>query len=316
MSSSTPSAATVQDDPSDYDVRWLDSIPFWGVHLLAAAGIAYYGWSWSGFALTMAVYFLMIFAVTGGMHRYFSHRTYKTSRAFQFVLALLGTFTTQKGVLWWAAHHRHHHKYSDMPEDVHSPRQRGFYWSHMGWILVRKHNVVHWDRIKDLSKFPELVFLQKYQMAFVVGWAASFYFGAEALGYSGVHALLWGYFVQQVLCWHGTFTINSFTHIWGRRRYATTDDSKNSLILALVTLGEGWHNNHHYYQRSTSQGFYWWEIDITYYILKGLSFIGLVSGVSRPPRHVRDAHHAAQGEAVEAPAAPAVAEATAPVARV
>ncbi len=279
-----------KETDADLKIRWLDTIPFWTVHALAVAGLAYYGWSWSWFGLTAAVYFVMMFAVTGGMHRYFSHRSFKAGRGFQFFLALLGTFTTQKGVLWWAAHHRHHHKYSDMPEDVHSPLQKGFFWSHMGWILVRKHNVVHWDRIKDLAKYPELRFLQRFELAVVVAWAASFYFGAEALGYSGVHALLYGYFVQQVLLWHGTFTINSFTHIWGRRRYKTTDDSRNSLFFALLTLGEGWHNNHHYYQRSTSQGFYWWEIDITYYLLKMFSLVGLCSDVVRPPLHVREAH--------------------------
>ncbi len=297
MSSRNPSTLTPTDSADDYKLRLVNNLPFWGVHAAALAGIIYYGWSWSGFALTMAVYFVMIFAVTGGLHRYFSHRTFKTGRVFQFILALLGTVTTQKGVLWWAAHHRHHHKYSDEPEDVHSPRQRGFWWSHCGWILVKKHNVVHWDRVKDLSKYPELVFLQRFNMLFVVAWAASFYFGAEALGYSGTHALLWGYFVQQVLLWHGTFTINSFTHIWGRKRYRTSDDSRNSFFFALITLGEGWHNNHHFYQRSTSQGFFWWEIDITYYILKMLSWTRLVSGVSRPPRHVRDAYLTEPAEA-------------------
>jgi len=280
-------AMSVKTD--EYRIRWVEIVPFLAVHAIAIAGIAYYGWSWSGFALSMAVYGVMIFAITGGLHRYFSHRAYKTNRAFQFVLALLGTFVTQKGVLWWAAHHRHHHKYSDTPDDVHSPIQRSFWWAHVGWILVQKNKAIRWEKIPDLAKYPELRWLQKHEMKIVVAFATSMFFIPQLFGASGTWGLLWGYFVMTTFLWHGTFTINSFTHLWGRKRYASGDESRNSLLFALITFGEGWHNNHHYYQRSTSQGFYWWEIDITYYILKVLSWTGVVWDVKRPPRHIRDA---------------------------
>jgi stearoyl-CoA desaturase (delta-9 desaturase) len=241
------------------------------------------GWSWAGLGLALAMYFLRMFGITAGYHRYFSHRSFKTSRVGQFVLALLGTLAAQKGVLWWAAHHRHHHKYSDQPDDVHSPRQRGFFWSHVGWILSRKHQVLHWDRVKDLARYPELRFLQRFELLITVGFATLLYVVA-----GGFWGLLWGFFVSTTLLWHGTFTINSFAHIIGRRRYDTTDDSRNSFLLALITMGEGWHNNHHYYQRATAQGFYWWEIDVSYYVLLAMSWLGLVWDVSKPPRAVRD----------------------------
>jgi stearoyl-CoA desaturase (delta-9 desaturase) len=273
----------------DYRVRWLDIVPFIAVHVLAVAGIIYYGWSWTGFALAMSVYAVLMFGVTAGYHRYFAHRSYKTSRAFQFILALLGTFNTQRGVLWWAAHHRHHHKYSDQPEDTHSPVQLGFLWSHVGWILVRRNNAIRTEYIPDLMKYPELRWLQRHEMKIVVAFAASTFLVARAFGADGAWGVLWGYFVATTLLWHGTFTINSFTHIIGRRRYATTDNSRNHWLLALITHGEGWHNNHHYYQRSAAQGFYWWELDVSYYVLRMLQAARLVSGVSGPPRRIRDA---------------------------
>jgi stearoyl-CoA desaturase (delta-9 desaturase) len=279
-SPSSAPARTAQAD--DYRIRWMSTIPFWGVHVTAVAGVIWLGWSWSGLALAIALYFGRMFGITAGFHRYFSHRSFKTGRVMQFLLALLGGLSTQKGVLWWAAHHRNHHKFSDEPEDVHSPRQRGFFWSHMGWILVKKHDVVHWDRIPDLAKYPELRFLTRYDMWITAAFAVLLY----VVG--GAWALVWGYFVSTTLLWHGTFTINSFSHIIGRRRYETTDDSKNNWLLALLTMGEGWHNNHHYYQRSVRQGFYWWEIDLTYYVLVAMSWIGLVSDLQTVPEHVRD----------------------------
>ena len=221
------SAAVVHSDPpvdapDAYRVRWIMNLPFWGVHVTAIVGVILLGWSWTGFALAIGLYYARLFAITAGYHRYFSHRSYKTSRAMQFVLALLGVMTTQKGPLWWAAHHRRHHKYSDEPEDVHSVRQRGFWWSHFGWILVNRHWDTEWHRVKDLAKYPELRFLNRYYTLFDVGFAAALYF------IGGVHALIWGYFVSTALAWHGTFTINSLAHLWGSRRYATSDDSRQN----------------------------------------------------------------------------------------
>jgi stearoyl-CoA desaturase (delta-9 desaturase) len=279
-------------DPLD-DLRWLDNIPFWGVHIAAIVGVVMLGFSWAGVAWFAATYFSRMFGITGGYHRYFSHRTYKAGRVVQFFLALLGALSVQKGPLWWAAHHRNHHKFSDEPEDVHSPRQRGFWWSHMGWILVKRHAATHTERVKDLAAFPELRFLERFHMLFVLAFAVGLYL----LG--GATALVWGFFVSTTLLWHGTFTINSLAHVWGKRRYETTDDSRNNPVLAILTMGEGWHNNHHYYQRSARQGFYWWEVDISFYILKTMELVGLVSDVQGVPKHVRDQTGKRAGAAAE-----------------
>ena len=256
------------------------SVPFYLVHVVAVAGVLWSGWSWKGFALALALYYLRIFGVTGGYHRYFSHRTYRTSRAFQFVLAVLAQSSVQKGALWWAAHHRHHHKHSDGIEDPHSFRERGFWYSHVGWILSRETEDTDYSRIPDLARYPELRWLNNWHVVPGVALAVGLYL------VGGWHALLWGFFVSTVATWHGTFTINSLSHWWGNRRYSTTDESRNNPVLAILTMGEGWHNNHHFYARSCRQGFFWWEIDLTYYVLKALSVVGIVWDIQVPPQEV------------------------------
>lgn len=261
----------------DRKIHRTRSIPFFVLHGVALAGVFLVPFAWKWVGLCVGMYYLRMFAITGGYHRYFSHRTYKTSRAFQFFMALLAQSSAQKGALWWAANHRHHHKFSDMQEDIHSPLHDGFFWSHVGWILSPENDKTHWDLIPDFKKFPELVWLDKYPHAPAVALAVILF----ALG--GAPALMWGFFMSTVLLWHGTFTINSLSHVYGTRRYTTTDTSRNNFWLALLTLGEGWHNNHHCYQSSTNQGFFWWEIDITYYVLKGLSKVGIVWDLRKPP---------------------------------
>jgi stearoyl-CoA desaturase (delta-9 desaturase) len=259
---------------------------FWGVHLAALVGIILLGWSWLGLALALALYLPRMFFITAGYHRYFSHRSYKTSRWFQFLLAFGAEVTAQKGVLWWAAHHRVHHKLSDQPGDLHSVRQAGFWWAHMGWILSRDLEDTDLAKIKDLARYPELRWLSRHwYLPPILAAVATFLIG-------GWFGLVWGFFACQVLTWHGTFTINSLSHLWGGRRYATTDDSRNNPVLALITLGEGWHNNHHHYQVSCRQGFYWWEVDVTYYVLRGLAAIGVVWDLHGVPAHIRDVHAA------------------------
>jgi stearoyl-CoA desaturase (delta-9 desaturase) len=260
-------------------VTW-KSVPFIGVHVAAVVGVCMLGWSWPGFALAMVLYYVRMFGITAGYHRYFAHRSYKMGRVMQFLMALLGTTSVQKGVLWWAAHHRTHHKYSDEPEDLHSVRQRGFWWSHVGWILSTEHEETDWKRIQDFARYPELVWLNRWHLVVAVALATLLF----ALG--GAFALVWGFFVSTTLLWHGTFTINSLAHVFGRRRYPTTDDSRNNWFLALITMGEGWHNNHHHYQRSTSQGFFWWEIDTAMYVLRAMSWLRLVTDLSTPPERV------------------------------
>ncbi len=257
------------------------TLPFWGVHVLAIAGVAITGLSWLGLLWCALMYAPRMFFVTGAYHRYFSHRSYKTSRWFQFLLALGATFTAQKGPLWWAAHHRVHHKLSDMPGDLHSVKQSGFWWSHMGWILARDLEGTDLSRIKDFSKYPELRWLDRW---WIVPPVAA---GVLAYMIGGFWGLTWAFAVPQVLCWHGTFTINSLSHLWGGRRYATEDDSRNNLVLALITMGEGWHNNHHHYQVAARQGFYWWEIDCTYYVLRALAAVGLIWDIHGVPEHIK-----------------------------
>jgi stearoyl-CoA desaturase (delta-9 desaturase) len=264
----------------DRSIHGAKSLPFFAVHVAAIVGVGVLGWSWRGFALAVALYYVRMFGVTAGYHRYFSHRSFNTSRPMQLVLAVLAMTSSQKGVLWWSGHHRAHHKFSDQEGDVHSVLREGFLWSHLGWILSRKYEETDHARVRDLSRFPELVWLDRFWLLIPVSLGV----GLFAIG--GWFTLVWGFFVSTVMLWHGTFTINSLTHMFGRRRYVTTDNSRNSLILALITMGEGWHNNHHYYQRSAQQGFFWWEIDLTYYVLRVLGALGLVWDLVPPPRHV------------------------------
>jgi len=252
---------------------------FWGVH--AACLLAFYtGVTWSAFLVCVTLYWLCMFGITAGYHRYFAHRSFKTGRVFQFVLALLGTLSVQKGVLWWAANHRVHHRFSDQEGDVHSPVQRGLWWSHVGWILVEDHEATLVDRIPDMAGYPELRWLNEHFLVPPVAMAVAL------LLTGGLTWLVWGFFVCITLVWHSTFAINSIAHTFGSRRYATADQSRNNFWLALLTMGEGWHNNHHRYMSSVRQGFFWWEIDASYYVLVALSWLGVVWDLRQPPRHV------------------------------
>lgn len=197
----------------------------------------------------------------------------------QFFIAFLAQSSAQKGILWWAGHHRHHHKFSDASDDLHSPHQEGFWWSHMGWFLFDNMNTDP-KLLREFRQYPELIWLdrQPYTAAIIVG--------VLTFVLAGWGGLIVGFMWSTVLVWHATFTINSLAHTFGSQRYETRDESRNNWLLALITLGEGWHNNHHHYQSSTRQGFFWWEIDITYYILKLMSKIGLVWDLREPPQKV------------------------------
>jgi stearoyl-CoA desaturase (delta-9 desaturase) len=260
------------------------SIPFWGSHILATISLISVGWEPRWLIGTAVVYAVGMFFTTAAYHRYFSHRSFKTSRPFQFLLAIGATITCQKGPLWWAACHRHHHKHSDTPEDAHSAQLRGFLWSHMGWFLGDEFRRPDYRAVGDLAKYPELRLMDRLSVCFI----PALIYAVLMYTLAGPTAFAYLTFFPLVLIWHGTFTINSLAHIFGRRRYATTDHSKNNALLALITLGEGWHNNHHHYQRSCRQGFRWYEIDITYMILRVLSWFGLVWDLGEPPRHIVD----------------------------
>ncbi len=258
------------------------------IHICALLTI-YAGFSWAALMLCIALYVIRMFAITAGFHRLLSHRSYKTGRVFQFLIALIGTAAAQKGPLWWAASHRHHHRHSDTELDLHSPRSRGMWWAHVGWVMSDEHDDTDFALIKDLSKFPELLWLDRYffvpplmliPLLLILGAVVTH---VSSIELTPLQALTWGGFLSTVLLYHGTFTINSLAHVIGSRRYETADDSRNSFILALITLGEGWHNNHHRYPSSERQGFMWWEIDMSHYILRAFSWTGLVWDLKAPP---------------------------------
>lgn len=277
---------------------WIGSSAFVGVHL--ACLLAFYtGVSWAAVGMLVFTYTARMFGITGAFHRYFSHRTYKTSRFFQFCLAWLGTSSAQQGPLWWAAHHRHHHRFSDQENDIHSPVQHGFFWSHVGWIVCKKYEKTNFSAIPDFAKYPELRFLNNFHIIPPIVLALTVYGIGEllatyapSLGTNGLQMLVWGFFISTTLLYHCTFFINSVAHVIGKRRFETKDASRNNWWLAILTLGEGWHNNHHRCPYSERQGIYWWEIDISHYILTGLSWMGLVWDLQKPPKTIyEEAEH-------------------------
>jgi stearoyl-CoA desaturase (Delta-9 desaturase) len=260
---------------ADHLPNWLKTAPFVALHL-ALVAVFFVDVSWQVVLLCFATYFWRMFGVTAGYHRYFAHRSYKTSRVFQFVLAWLGCSCLQKGPLWWASHHRQHHRYSDTPQDPHSPHETTFWWSHVGWILSTEHVPTPWASISDWAKYRELRWLDNYH------WVPGLCLAVACWLIAGWSGLVWGFVVSTILLYHAVFTINSLSHLFGKRRYDTHDDSRNNWMLALITLGEGWHNNHHHYQSSVNQGFYWWEIDISYSIVWLLSKVGLTWDLRKP----------------------------------
>jgi stearoyl-CoA desaturase (delta-9 desaturase) len=292
-------AATPESTPAR-QIDWLRTLPFIGMHL-ACLGVIWVGWSPVAVGTAVALYLTRMFAITGFYHRYFSHRTFKTSRVLQFVFAVIGAASVQRGPIWWAAHHRHHHLTTEQEDDPHSPVHHGLWFSHTGWFLTRKHFPVIEERVRDLKRFPELRFLDRFDILVPILLAVTLLLTgmalethAPGLSTSGGQMLVWGFFISTVALYHGTFTINSLAHRWGRRRYATADNSRNNFWLALLTLGEGWHNNHHHYPASVRQGFYWWEIDMTYYILRLMAALGLVWELKPVPVRVKESNRVAE----------------------
>jgi len=260
---------------------WAKSGPFILLHL-ACLMVLFVTPSVTAVVLCVLFYVARMFGITAGFHRYFSHRSYKTSRFFQFCLAWLGCSALQRGPLWWSSHHRHHHQHSDQDNDVHSPIVQTFWYSHIGWVISSDANHVDWRNIKDIAKFAELRWLDRNH------WVPGLTLAVICYLIDGWSGVAWGFLLSTVILYHGTFTINSLTHLFGKRRFPTTDESRNHWLLAIITLGEGWHNNHHYYQVSANQGFYWWEYDISFAILRFLSWFGLVWDLKRPPAKILD----------------------------
>ena len=279
MSDDAPEALDREDDER---IDWVRAIPFLALHL-ACLGPIWVGFSWTALWTCIALYLVRMFFITGFYHRYFSHRAFRTSRTFQFVMGVLGCTAGQRGPLWWASHHRHHHGHADEHDDVHSPGQHGIVWAHTGWFLTRGNYATRWRFVRDWSRFPELRWLNRLDwVPFVLLGIGTYASGhalavhAPGLGTDGPQMLVWGFFISTVAVYHGTYTINSLAHRFGRRRFATRDSSRNNFWLSLLTLGEGWHNNHHHYPATVRQGFYWWELDPTWYGLIALSWTRLI----------------------------------------
>jgi len=284
--------------PSKQDVaperfNWFRCLPFIALHAMCF-GVFWVGWSWFAISACLAIYLLRMFAITGFYHRYFSHKSFKTSRFMQFLFGVAGCAAVQRGPLWWAAHHRTHHQHSDGERDVHSPVRRGFWWSHVGWFTCDAHFATNKERVRDLSKFPELRFLDRFDILIPVALATALFAGgallarhAPGLGTNGPQLLIWGFFISTALLFHATAAINSLAHVFGRRRFAVADNSRNNFWLALLTLGEGWHNNHHRWPTSVRQGFLWWEIDLTYYGLRLMKSLGLIWDLKSVPAKVK-----------------------------
>lgn len=267
-------------------------IPFIILHL-GCLGVIWTGWSWTAVIIAVALYLVRMFAVTGFYHRYFCHRAYRASRAWQFVFGLIGLTSVQRGPLWWASVHRHHHAHSEEETDAHSPVQKGFLWSHIGWLTSSKNFPTDYKLVRDLQKYPELVFLNRFDLIgplllavalLLTGWGLQVY--APGLGTNAGQLLVWGFFISTTFLFHATCAVNSFAHTLGTKRFETEDESRNSFILAIITLGEGWHNNHHHFQSSARQGIYWWEIDISYYVLKTMAAFGIIRDLREVPARV------------------------------
>lgn len=273
-------------------VNRMRCIPFFALHALCLGAI-FTGVSLAAVVVCMSLYFIRMFAITAFYHRYFAHKSFRTSRGWQFFFAALGNSAAQRGPLWWAAHHRKHHKHSDSHEDLHSPVAHGFWFSHVGWFTCNEGFSTDHEAVKDWAQYPELRWLNRFDMVApailaMMTWVLGAVLEAHQpqWGTNGAQMFVWGFCISTVLLFHGTFTINSLGHVWGRRRFKTRDQSRNNLLLALLTLGEGWHNNHHRFAASARQGFYWWEIDLTYYLLLGLRQLGIVTDLKPVPSKV------------------------------
>jgi stearoyl-CoA desaturase (delta-9 desaturase) len=269
----------------DDKLNFRSSLAFFAVHLVPFLAI-FTGVTRTAVILAVVTFTTRMFCITAGYHRYFSHKSYRLNRCSQFVLAFGGTMASQKGPLWWAAHHRNHHRFSDTERDVHSPK-RGFWWSHVGWILCDKYNQADMSQIRDFAKYPEIRFINKHD------WIGPWTLAVTCYLIGGWSGLVIGFFLSTVVLWHVTFTVNSVAHVMGRRAYETDDTSRNTLLVALATGGEGWHNNHHRYPWSARQGFRWWQIDMTYYTLRVLSWVGIVRDLRPvPPTVIEEARAA------------------------
>lgn len=286
--------------PGEQSTRGVIFYLYWLMHVLGIGLLFFVEFSWQVVVLFVVNYFVGMFFVTAGYHRYFSHRSYQLKRIPQFILAWCAQISAQKGVLWWAANHRDHHLHSDTEEDLHSPVQFGFWYSHMGWIFDDRSKGYNAKKIQDFSKFPELRWLNKYHWVPTLTTAIlmpAFFAVVKVPGINPWNAFAWGYLLAIICMYQASYSVNSLLHVYGTRRFETDDASRNNWFIAIFTMGEGWHNNHHYCKSSCRQGYKWWEYDLTYYGIKMLSWVGIVKNI-KPFRADNT-----KGVIVEAPAA-------------
>jgi stearoyl-CoA desaturase (delta-9 desaturase) len=283
------------DEPlgSEGKVEWFRCLPYVLIHL-AAILVFFYPITLSCILVAFISYSVRMFSITAFYHRYFSHRSFKTSRFFQYVGAFIACSSGQRGPLWWAAHHRRHHKHSDTDDDVHSPHTKSLFWSHTLWFMTDYSVPTFLKEIPDWLKFKELRILNRFDWIPVLLLALGCYFAPKInwifniTGLSSMQMLIWGFFVPTILLYHATFAVNSISHLFGSRQFNTKDKSKNNWLVAIFTFGEGWHNNHHFFPGSARQGFFKDELDITYYGLKLLSLLGLVRDLRPVPVWVKE----------------------------
>jgi stearoyl-CoA desaturase (delta-9 desaturase) len=241
-------------------------------HIFAIA--AFWSFSWTNLAVALALHWIAVgFGISLGYHRLHTHRGFKTSKAFEYFLAICGTLTLEGGPMFWVATHRQHHQLSDQEGDPHSPRDGGF-WAHMGWILFGD---THHNNTELMGKYaPDLGREPFYRWLNTYHYLPLTTLGLILLAVGGWSMVLWGIFLRVIVGLHATWLVNSATHMWGSRRFETRDDSRNSWWVALLTFGEGWHNNHHAHPVSARHGLAWYEFDISWITLRILNAFGIV----------------------------------------
>jgi fatty-acid desaturase len=238
------------------------------------AAVALFEFSWTRLFVALTLYWISVgLGISMGYHRLHTHRGFKTFKLFEYFLAVCGTLTLEGGPLFWVATHRLHHQYSDQDQDPHTPRVNGF-WAHIGWIIFGE---AHHNDTARMSRYaPDLAKDPFYRWLTTYHWVPLTTLGLVLLAIGGWGLVNWGIFLRVVVGMHSTWLVNSATHMWGRRRFATTDDSRNVWWVALLTFGEGWHNNHHAHPTSARHGLAWYEFDPTWIELKLLRALGLV----------------------------------------
>ncbi len=259
----------------DYSLTTMNRVTA-GVVMLFHVGAVAALWftSWTNVIVALALHWLAVgLGISLGYHRLHTHRGYKTSRAFEYFLAICGTLTLEGGPIFWVATHRVHHQHSDHDGDPHTPHDGGF-WAHVGWILfghTRHNNTVLMSKYApDLGADPFYRWLNSYHYVPLI------LLGIVLLAVGGWGMVLWGIALRVTVGLHATWLVNSATHMWGSRRFPTRDDSKNSWWVALLTFGEGWHNNHHAHPVSARHGLAWYEFDVSWITLKALRALGVV----------------------------------------